>query len=59
MVSDHPLDLHVHNLLANKIDTIVKSIDSSINGNVPKCQPQNVFEKELVVESENLEEPPF
>ena len=32
MVSDHPLDIHVQNLLADKIDTIIKSIDSAILG---------------------------
>jgi SWI/SNF-related matrix-associated actin-dependent regulator of chromatin subfamily A-like protein 1 len=33
MVSDHPLDLHVQNLLIDKIDTIRKAIDGMIAGN--------------------------
>lgn len=32
MVSDHPLDLHVQNLLVDKIDTIIKSIDLAVTG---------------------------
>jgi len=32
MVSDHPLDLHVQKLLVEKIDTINRSIDKTING---------------------------
>lgn len=32
MVSDHPLDLHIQNMLVDKIDTIKKSIDSNIVG---------------------------
>ena len=32
MVSNHPLDLHIQNLLVDKIDTIVKAIDSEIKG---------------------------
>lgn len=32
MVSDHPLDLHIHNLLVDKIDTITKAIDSEVEG---------------------------
>jgi len=32
MVSNHPLDLHVQNLLVDKIDTIIKSIDLAVVG---------------------------
>lgn len=35
MVSDHPLDLHVHNLLAEKIDTIQKAVDGMIVAEKP------------------------
>lgn len=35
MVSDHPLDLHIHNLLAEKIDTIQKAIDAMIVAKKP------------------------
>ena len=43
MVSNHPLDLHVQNLLVNKIDTIVKSVDNCIAGQV---MPSSVNETE-------------
>lgn len=32
MVSNHPLDLHVQNLLVDKIDTIIRSIDLAVVG---------------------------
>ena len=32
MVSDHPLDLHIHNNLVDKIDTIFRSVDTQVNG---------------------------
>jgi SWI/SNF-related matrix-associated actin-dependent regulator 1 of chromatin subfamily A len=32
MVSDHPLDLHIQNMLVDKIDTIIRAIDSSVHG---------------------------
>jgi SWI/SNF-related matrix-associated actin-dependent regulator 1 of chromatin subfamily A len=32
MVSDHPLDLHIQNLLIDKIDTIVRSVDKLLEG---------------------------
>jgi hypothetical protein len=32
MVSDHPLDIHIQNMLVDKIDTIIKAIDNAIEG---------------------------
>lgn len=32
MVSDHPLDIHIQNMLVDKIDTIIKAIDSTVKG---------------------------
>lgn len=40
MVSDHPLDLHIHNKLIDKIDTIVKSVDTLISVESPKENSQ-------------------
>jgi len=34
MVSDHELDLHIQNMLIDKIDTIVKAIDNTVSGQV-------------------------
>jgi len=39
MVSDHPLDLHIQNMLVDKIDTIIKAIDSSIHGEKVEVKP--------------------
>lgn len=47
MVSKHPLDLHIHNMLVDKIDTINASIDSMII-------PQNVDADEYL--SKKIEE---
>jgi SWI/SNF-related matrix-associated actin-dependent regulator of chromatin subfamily A-like protein 1 len=41
MVSDHPLDLHLQNLLSKKIDVIIRSIDANIEGQ--KNLPNNNF----------------
>jgi SWI/SNF-related matrix-associated actin-dependent regulator 1 of chromatin subfamily A len=32
MISDHPLDLHIQNMLVDKIDTIIKSVDATVVG---------------------------
>jgi len=39
MVSDHPLDLHIQNMLVDKIDTIIKAIDSSVHGEKVEVKP--------------------
>ena len=52
MVSDHPLDIHVQNMLVDKIDTINRSIDQSIQGEVNQgrsvnADPQGETEEEF------------
>ena len=39
MVSDHPLDIHIQNMLVDKIDTIVKAIDLAIAGEKIEAKP--------------------
>jgi SWI/SNF-related matrix-associated actin-dependent regulator 1 of chromatin subfamily A len=62
MVSDHPLDIHIQNLLINKIDTINRSIDASIagkkiNANVESEQAfQERMNKVAEIERKNAEE---
>ena len=41
MVSDHPLDLHIQNLLIDKIDTIIRSVDKLVEGEVKQGRPVN------------------
>lgn len=47
MVSNHPLDLHIHNMLVDKIDTIVSAIDKMIVGNKIECSNENETEEEF------------
>lgn len=58
MVSNHPLDLHVHNLLAEKIDTIRLAIDNMIAGKkVEGGETEEQFEarmKEVLAQQEVL-----
>jgi SWI/SNF-related matrix-associated actin-dependent regulator of chromatin subfamily A-like protein 1 len=46
MVSNHPLDLHIHNMLVDKIDTIIKAIDSSVHGEKIEVKPGSQGETE-------------
>ena len=39
MVSEHPIDLHVQNMLVDKIDTIRKAIDDAMPGEVNQGKP--------------------
>lgn len=57
MVSDHPMDLHVHNLLAEKIDTIQKAIDNMIAGEKIVGETEEEFQarmEKLLAEQEEF-----
>jgi hypothetical protein len=41
------LDLHIHNMLVDKIDTIVSAIDKMIVGNKIECSNENETEEEF------------
>lgn len=47
MVSNHPLDLHIHNMLVDKIDTIVSAIDKMIVGNKIENETEEQFHARL------------
>jgi SWI/SNF-related matrix-associated actin-dependent regulator 1 of chromatin subfamily A len=46
MVSNHPLDLHIQNLLIDKIDTIVRSVDKLVEGQIKAGTPINTDDGE-------------
>lgn len=60
MVSDHPLDIHVQNLLADKIDTIIKAIDTSVVGSTPTTETEEQYvERVNRILQEACQEMPF
>ena len=61
MVSDHPMDIHVQNLLADKIDTIIKAIDTSVIGSKPIAETEEQYVERVnrILQEAHCEEMPF